>query len=54
MYSGRQREVRERRMQSVLEERAHERVSLHELEDAPDFEMHSPWGLPLRGRASAA
>jgi hypothetical protein len=54
MYSGRQREVRERRMHASVEERAPERPSLLDLDETPDYDLPSPWGMPLRGRASAA
>lgn len=55
MYSGRQREVRERRMQAPLEERyVADGGALFETDDTRDYDAPTAWGAPLHRRASAA
>lgn len=54
MYSGRQRELRERRTQAVIDgQGAPDRGAVIEIDDARDYESPA-WSVPLRGRASAA
>ena len=55
MYSGRQREVRERRMQTPLEERhAPDGGTMLEIDESRDYDVSGAWGAPLHRRASAA
>jgi hypothetical protein len=55
MYSGRQREVRERRMQTPLEERhAPDGGTMLEIDESLDYDVSGAWGAPLHRRASAA
>ncbi|MEO7869036.1 MAG: hypothetical protein ABIS42_00355 [Candidatus Limnocylindria bacterium] len=55
MYSGRQREVRERRVQAPLEERsAPDGGTMFEIDETRDYDAPTAWGAPLHRRASAA
>lgn len=55
MYSGRQREVRERRMQTPLEDSyASDHATTFEIDETRDYDAPAAWGAPLHRRASAA
>ncbi len=56
MYSARQRELRERRVNAANEEQywLSDRVAAIEVEEGLDFESPTSWGVRISGRASAA
>lgn len=55
MYSGRQREVRERRAHSPVEDRsASDHGATFEIDESRDYEASVSWVAPLQRRASAA
>lgn len=56
MYSARQRELRERRVQAAHEEQhwLSDRVAAIEIEEGLDFESPTSWSVRIAGRASAA
>lgn len=56
MYSARQREMRDRRVQLTHEEQywLSDRVAAIEVEEGLDFESPTSWGVRVAGRASAA
>jgi hypothetical protein len=55
MYSARQREVRERRMQAARQDQDWlSRLAAIEVEEGLDFESPTSWGVRLGDRADAA
>ena len=55
MYSGRQRDLRERRAHQEWDApRAFEQESALEADDARELETTNSWGIQLNARASAA
>ena len=56
MYSARQRELRERRVNAVADEQywLGDGVAAIEVEEWLDFEAPTSWAVRLQGRASAA
>jgi len=53
MYSGRQRDLRERRIHQRVEEQVAIEVATADPDDGQEFESPS-WGLQMSARASAA
>ncbi len=56
MYSARQRDLRERRLRAAREEAywLSEQVAAIDIEEGPDFEAPTSFGVPSRRRATAA
>ncbi len=56
MYSGRQRELRERKVRAEPEDQPwlSDSVAGPDTEDAVEYEAPASWTVPLSGRASAA
>jgi hypothetical protein len=55
MYSGRQRDLRERRLHQEWDApRVFDQESAPDADDAPEAETQSGWSIQLNARASAA